>query len=64
MKHIPLLFIFVLTSCGMMPTLLNDVEHVIDDTAVSQKISIEALQKGTNVRSTIEVCNSKDDFPK
>ena len=46
----------------MLPELSQEVEHIIDDTAISQKISVEALQRGTNVRSTIEVCNSKDDF--
>ena len=52
------------TSCGVMPQLLQEAEHIIDDSAITQKISQEALQKGTNVRATIEVCNSKDDFPK
>ena len=45
--------------CGALPQLLNETEHVLDDTAVELKVSQEALRKDTNVKATIEVTNSK-----
>lgn len=54
--------LIVFTSCGVMPQLLNEVEHVADDTCINIKISQEALRKDTNIKAVVEVENSKYDI--
>ena len=56
-----LLFILcsITTSCGYIPNLITTAEHVADDTAVSIKVSQEALQRQTNVKATIELDNGQ-----
>lgn len=46
-----------LTSCGLMPQALGELEHVIDDTAISVKISQEALRKDQDLNVLIESKN-------
>ena len=45
-----------------MPQLLNEAEHVADDTCISIKISQEAVRKETNLKAVVEVENSKYDI--
>jgi len=47
--------------CGYVPQLLQEAEHVADDTAVKLEVSQEALRKDTNVEATIRVINSKSE---
>ena len=62
MKYAILTSLLVLiSSCGVMPQLLNEAEHIADDTAVKLTISQEAIRKDTNVTAQIKVFNSKLD---
>lgn len=47
------------TGCGYMPQILSDVEHVVDDTAITVKCSQEALSKNSDLKINVELNNSK-----
>lgn len=59
MKYLLPAILAFLTSCGALPQFLNEVEHVADDTAVSIKVSQEALQRQTNIKASIELDNGQ-----
>lgn len=59
MKIIMALLLLSLSSCGFMPQLLQEAEHVIDDTAISIKVSQEAIQRKTNVKASVELDNGQ-----
>jgi len=53
---IPLL---ILTSCGMMPNFLQTAEDIIDDDAITIKVSRESLGRNTNVTAYVELDNKQ-----
>lgn len=59
MKHVSALLIFILCSCNMLPQLVQEAEHVIDDTAITVKCSQEALSKNSDLKINVELNNSK-----
>ena len=57
---IPLLILLaIICSCSLVPQMLGEAEHIIDDTAISIKVSQEALQRQTNVKATVELDNGQ-----
>jgi hypothetical protein len=55
-------FMLILTACQSLPSLFSSVEQIADDTAISTKVSREAIAKDTDVEITIKVIN-KDTTP-
>lgn len=59
-KIIPFsIFLLICSSCGLMPQLLQEVEHIADDTAIKICVSQEALQRQTNVKASVELDNGQ-----
>lgn len=48
-----------LASCGMMPQIASEAEHIIDDTAITVKCSQEAISKNSDIKINLELNNSK-----
>jgi len=57
-KHICTLFLLFLSSCSAMPQLFQEAEHVLDDEAVTIKISQEAFNRQTNIKAFVEIDNN------
>jgi HSP90 family molecular chaperone len=58
--YFTILSLVCFTSCStMFPEILKTAEDVIDDTAITQKVSRESLQRNTNVKCTIELDNGQ-----
>ena len=55
---IPLLILLaIICSCSMMPSILSEAENIIDDDAITIKISREALGRNTNIQAHVDLEN-------
>jgi len=59
MKYLIFLPMSLLCGCGLMPQAMNELEHVVDDTAITVKCSQEALSKNSDLKISVELNNSK-----
>jgi len=59
MKIIQVVFLCMLSSCGILPQLTTEAENIIDDDAIQVIVSREALGRQTNVRAYVELDNGQ-----